>query len=143
MQQRNIHENFARAETASAGSERSFGYVMTAAFSLLTGINFWSAGQVWPWMGALSMVFLAVTLAAPRLLKPLNWVWFRFGLLLHAITNPIVMGVLFFVAVVPTGLIMRALGSNLLHLHREPDTDSYWIIREPRGPSPESMKDQF
>jgi hypothetical protein len=116
---------------------------MAAAFAVLGSINYWHAGRVWPWMGAAALVFLVSALLFPSWLKPLNWVWFKFGILLHTITNPILMGLLFFLAVLPTGLIMRALGHDLLRLRRQPDTDSYWIVRQSRGPSPQSMKDQF
>ena len=58
--------------------------------------------------------FLAATLFYPAALKPLNRLWLRFGLLLHKVVNPIVMGFVFFGAVLPTGLIMRALGKDLL-----------------------------
>ena len=61
----------------------------------------------------------------------------------HAVVNPIIMGLIFFVAVTPTALIMRARGKDLLRLKREPQADSYWIVRQPPGPAPETLKDQF
>jgi len=53
------------------------------------------------------------------------------------------MALLYYVSVVPTGLIMRALGKDLLRLKLDRTAESYWIAREPPGPAPESMKDQF
>lgn len=143
MKQNNIHESYSREETVTQGSERSFGIVMAAAFALIALLNWWHDGHVWPWTGGIAVAFLAATYLFPTALKPLNWVWFKFGMLLHAIVNPIVMGLLFYVAVWPTGLVMRALGNDLLRLRREPDTDSYWIVRKPPGPAPETMKDPF
>ena len=64
-------------------------------------------------------------------------------MLLHAVVNPIVMAILFYVAVLPTGLLMRAMGKDMLRLKREPENESYWILRRPPGPAPETMKDQF
>jgi hypothetical protein len=57
--------------------------------------------------------------------------------------NPIVMALVFFGTVLPTGLVMRALGRDPLRLKRRPNVNSYWIERRPPGPAPESMKDQF
>jgi hypothetical protein len=57
--------------------------------------------------------------------------------------NPIVMAFVFFGAVLPTGLIMRAVGKDPMRLKCEPDANSYWIERRPPGPAPESLKDQF
>ena len=65
------------------------------------------------------------------------------GLLLQRVVNPIVMALLFYGTVLPTGLIMRMMGKDLLRLKRQPDAASYWIARVPPGPSPETMKDQF
>jgi hypothetical protein len=35
------------------------------------------------------------------------------------------------------------LGKDMLRLKWRPDADSYWIPRQPPGPAPETMKDQF
>jgi hypothetical protein len=72
-----------------------------------------------------------------------NLAWFKFGLLLHRIVNPLIMSLVYYVSVVPTGLIMRALGRDLRRLKIDRDADTYWISRQPPGPAPETMKDQF
>ena len=137
------HEVFSRDETVVAGSDRSFGLVMAAAFAVVGSLNAWHSGRVWPWTGGLAALFLVAGLIRPSLLHPLNLVWLRFGLLLHRVVNPIVMALVFYGTVLPTGLVMRMLGKDLLRLKRQPDADSYWIMRQPPGPSPETMKDQF
>jgi hypothetical protein len=141
--QQSTHESFARDDKVTVGSERSFGIVMAVFFGLIGALNLWHDGHIWPWLGGVAAVFLAAAYLWPATLKPLNWLWFKFGLLLHAVVNPLVMGLLFYVAVWPTGIVMRALGRDLLRLKREPDSDSYWIVRRPPGPAPETMKDQF
>jgi hypothetical protein len=137
------HEVFSRDEKIVAGSDRSFGIVMAAALAAVTALNVWHAGRMWPWTGGLSALLLAAALVRPEVLNPLNRLWLRFGLLLHRVVNPIVMALVFFGAVWPTGLVMRWMGRDLLRLKREPDAASYWIVRQPPGPSPETMKDQF
>jgi len=141
--QSSTHETFAREEHVTAGSERSFGIVMAVAFALIGAINYWHAGWLWPWLVGAAVLFLAAAYLWPALLRPFNKVWFKFGMLLHAVVNPIIMALLFYVAVMPTGLVMRMFGRDLLRLKREPDSDSYWIVRQPPGPAPQSMKDQF
>jgi len=91
----------------------------------------------------LAALFLVAALLRPSLLNPLNLLWLRFGLLLQKIVNPVIMALLFFGTVLPTGLVMRMMGKDPLRLRREPDAESYWIVRVPPGPSPETMKDQF
>lgn len=137
------HEAFERDEQIVAGSDRSFGFVMAGAFAVVTALNGWHAGRIWPWTAGIAAAFLVVALLKPAVLNPLNRLWLKFGLLLHRIVNPVIMALLFYGTVLPTGLVMRALGKDLLRLKREPEASSYWIVRAPPGPSPESMKDQF
>ena len=66
---------------------------------------------------------------SPAALAPLNRVWTRFGLLLHRIVSPVVLGVMFFVVVTPMGLVMRALGKDPLRLRFDREARSYWIDR--------------
>lgn len=136
------HENLDRDEPNSPGSDRTFGLVMAAALALVGAINFYHSGRLWPWELALAALFLAAAWLTPRLLNPLNRLWMKLGLVLHRIVNPIVMGLLFYGTIWPTGLIMRMRGKDLLRLQRVPSSDTYWISREP-GPQPETMRDQF
>ena len=128
------HEVFARDEKVMAGSDRSFGLVMAAAFAAVTLLNGWHAGRVWPWTGGIAALFLSAALIRPGVLHSLNLIWLKFGLLLHRVVNPVIMALLFYGTVLPTGLVMRMLGKDLLRLKREPDADSYWIVRQPPGP---------
>lgn len=137
------HEVFSREEKIVAGSDRTFGIVMAAALAAVTLLNGWHSGRLWPWTGALAALFLLAALLRPSVLNPLNLLWLRFGLLLHKVVNPVVMALLFYGTVLPTGLVMRMMGKDILRLKRQPDADSYWIVRAPPGPSPETMKDQF
>ncbi len=137
------HEVFSREEKVVAGSDRSFGIVMAAAFTVVTLLNAWHMGRIWPWTGGIAALFLAAAWLRPAVLARLNRLWLKFGLLLHRVVNPIVMGLIFYGTVLPTGLVMRALGKDLLRLKRQPDAESYWIVRTPPGPAPATMKDQF
>ena len=66
--------------------------------------------------------------------------WFQFGLLLGKIVTPIIMLLVFFLTVLPTGLIMRLLGKDLLNQKIDRSSPSYWIKRDdPAG----SMRNQF
>jgi hypothetical protein len=137
------HEVFSRDEIISTGSDRSFGIVMALALAAVTSLNIWHSGRLWPWTGGLAALFLVAGLLRPSALNPLKRAWLGFGLLLHRVVNPVVMALLFYGTVLPTGLVMRARGKDLLRLKRQPEVDSYWIVRQPPGPSPETMKDQF
>ena len=89
------------------------------------------------------MAFLGIALVAPTVLKPLNRLWFAFGLLLQRIVNPLITGILFYGMFVPMGLVMRLFRKDPLHLEFQPDEPTYWIRRTPPGPPPAQMKNQF
>jgi hypothetical protein len=76
-------------------------------------------------------------------LRPLNYVWFRFGLVLHRIMSSVILALLFFVTVTPIAFIYRLLRKDPLRLKFEPESTSYWIVREPPGPPPDTMTKQF
>jgi large-conductance mechanosensitive channel len=95
------------------------------------------------WSLGTAAVFLALALAAPKTLAPLSRLWMKFGLLLHAVVNPVVMAFLFFSTVTPIALIMRALGQDPLRLKLDPAAKTYWIDRTPPGPAPDTMPRQF
>ena len=67
----------------------------------------------------------------------------RFGRLLHAIVSPVVLGFLFFAVMTPVGLLMRAFKKDPLRLALDDQVQSYWIVREPPGPDPQTMRNQF
>jgi hypothetical protein len=137
------HEVFSREEKIVTGSDRSFGFVMAAALAILTLLNAWHSGRLWPWTGVIAVLFLVTGTLRPAALHPLNLIWLKFGLLLSRIVSPIVMALLFYGTVLPTGIVMRLMGKDLLRLKRQPAIDSYWIVRSPAGPAPETMRDQF
>lgn len=123
-------------------SDRGFGLVMAAFFAI---VGLWPvpwSGQPRLWSLGVAAVFMGAALARPGALAPLNRLWTRFGLLLHRIVNPVVMGLVFYLTVTPIGLLMRALGKDPLRLRLDRTAATYWIEREP-GPAPETMKNQF
>jgi hypothetical protein len=145
------HEALARGHDVQMGSERGFGLVFAVVFAL---IGVWPAIHLgWAprfdidalrwWSLAIAAAFLAVALIAPSLLRPLNWLWFQFGMLLSKVMTPLVMGIMFVLTVVPTALVMRLRGKDLLRLKIDRQAKSYWIMREPPGPARDTMRNQY
>ena len=115
-----IHEDYGRAEEVKLGSERAFGVVFALVFAVVGLWPLMEGGAVGAWALGIGAVFILVALARPGLLRPLNRLWFRFGLLLNKVVNPLVMGLLFYFTVTPIGLLMRALGKDPLRLRFDP-----------------------
>ena len=122
------------------GSNRSFGLVFAFVFLV---ISLWPLINGFPiriWSLALTSIFLILGLMNSKILHPLNLVWFKFGILLGSIIAPIVMGVVFFAVVTPTGLLMKLFRKDLLNCKLDKTKKSYWIKKENYK---SSMKDQF
>jgi hypothetical protein len=137
------HESFERREETLGSSDRAFGIVFAAVFLFvgLLPLAFKGAPRLWSLI--IGGGFLLVALTAPSLLAPLNRLWTRFGLLLHKIVSPLVLGIMFFLVITPIGVVMRAFGKDPLRLKFDKGSASYWIARDPPGPTADSLKDQF
>lgn len=136
-------ENLERRDAVIPPSERSFGFVFATVFAIIGIVKITSDATfrnsyLWLAIGAL---LVAISLINPRLLAPFNFIWFKFGLLLHKIVNPIVMGTLFYVVISPIGIVMNFLRKDILKLKIDKNLNSYWINRDQKELS--TLKNQF
>ena len=120
-------------------SNRSFGLVFFAVFLIISTWPLLDNQDIRIWSLIVSLIFLILGILNSNLLKPFNKIWFKFGMILGNIVSPIVMSLVFFLVVTPTGFIMRILGKDILNLKKN-NNKSYWIKKtEPKS----SMKNQF
>ena len=139
-----MHEHSPRhAAPVQSSTDRSFGFVFAAVFLIVALYPLVSSQAVRPWAMVVAGVFLVLALFIPKVLGPANRMWTKFGLLLHNVVSPLALGILFFLVVTPTGLLMRIFGKDPLRLRFDAAADSYWIKRTPPGPDAESLKNQF
>jgi hypothetical protein len=121
-------------------SNRSFGIVFFIVFLAITLWFYNSKGIILLYTAVPALIFLVLGLLNSKLLSPLNFIWHKFGILLGAIIAPIVMALVYFLVVTPTGLIMKILGKDLLQKKFDKKCKSYWIEREKLSTT---MKRQF
>lgn len=126
-----------------AGSERSFGIVFALVFTLVFLWPVFSGGRLRWWALGAATLFFVAAFFLPWALRPLNSAWQGVGRLLHRLVSPVILGMLFYFTVVPTGLVMRILGKDPLRLRFDPAARSYWIERQPPGPAADSLRNQF
>ena len=137
------HENLSRTQHVEGSSDRNFGLVFSAVFAIVA---------CWPmlhgelprwWSLGVAAAFAALAAARPAWLSGPNRLWTRLGVILANVVSPIALGILFYGALTPIGFLVRLAGKDPLRLKFDPATDSYWIVRQPPGPPPDSMNDQF
>lgn len=134
---KNFHEQYERPELPLP-PDRSTGLVFTTIALIVAYL--WRTDQTVMTVAlALAGILGVVSLAAPIALRPLNIVWMKFAFLLSKVMNPIVMGLLFLIAIVPAGLLMQLVRDPLRR--RRPTGDTYWLSPEKIENS--SMKNQF
>jgi saxitoxin biosynthesis operon SxtJ-like protein len=122
---------------------RSFGLTTAAIIAVLFGLFFpWllELGFIlWPW--GLFALLASVALIAPGMLGPVYKIWMRFGLLMSNITTPLIMGIVFYLVIFPSALIMRILGRDPMMRTLDTRQASYRVAT--KKPSRESLERPF
>jgi len=121
------------------GSNKSFGIVFAIVFGLIAFWPLLKGNDVRIWSLTISIIFFTLGILKSKILTPLNKIWFKFGIFLGNFIAPIVMGIIFFFVVSPTGLIMKLLKKDLIKLKKNNDS-SYWIEKKDIK---SSMRNQF
>ena len=122
------------------GTNRSFGIVFFVFFLIISILPLLNENGIRKWSIGISLLFLILGLLNSKFLTPLNKLWFKFGLLLGSIVAPIVMGVVFFLVITPTGFLLKLFGKDILNKKYNIKKKTYWINRNNEN---NSMKQQF
>ncbi|MEW6055378.1 MAG: SxtJ family membrane protein [Bdellovibrionota bacterium] len=137
------HESLVQTHDIKTSTDRSFGLVFAAVFALVGVWPLFAGRSMREWAFIVAGAFFVVALTRPVLLRQLNKLWTRFGFLLQKITNPIVMGVLFYVLVTPVALVLRVLGKDPLKRSFDKQAKSYWVKHQTLGTPKQTMRNQF
>lgn len=137
------HESFDRKHEVATSSERSFGLIFAGFFTIVGAVRMWNGHPDSPWWLVAAGVFALLALFWTAPLAPLNRLWALVGRLLHAVVNPLLMGLIFVVSVAPMGIVLRIFGKDLLRLRRDPSASTYWVACNASAARRDAMKDQF
>ena len=132
-------ENKSYTEIKQA-SERNFGIVFAVFFAIIGFYLIIKQSDLYIWFFVFYGIFIFLSFLFPIILKLPNKLWFKLGLFLGSIIAPIIMGLIYFLTVVPIGLILKLFNKDILSQKIKKSEKRYWIERkEPIR----SMKDQF
>ena len=122
-------------------SNRSFGVVFFVVFLIISLYPLLNQESIRVWSLIISFIFLFLGILNSILLSPLNYIWFKFGLFLGKFISPLVMGIVYFIVVFPTFLLIKLFKKNYLNLKYDNSKESYWITNE--SDEDKNMKNQF
>jgi hypothetical protein len=137
MRLMNLNKNLKMPSNKKFGWFFSITLAMIAIYCYWKKLNYFSAATA-----IITLLFLTITVLAPKFLTPLNRNWYLLGVILGKIISPIVLGVMFFVFITPISIFMRIFGRDELKIKKS-FVQSYWVDRLPPGPPSESFKNQF
>ena len=124
----------------NASNERNFGLVFATIFIIICLYPILHGEGIRLWALIIAIILYFLGFFVPKALIVPNKLWFKLGMVLGAVVSPIIMGVIFFLTVTPTGIIMRLLGKSNRNYKIEKSIISYWIKRKELF---SSMKNQF
>ena len=127
-------------QNSKSGSIKSFGIVFFFVFIIIGLYPLLNDHGIRVWSIIVGFIFLFLGIVNSPILKPLNLIWFKFGLFLGKFVSPIVMGLVYFAVVFPTFIFLKLLKKNYLNIKYEKNKHSYWIEVKNKN---NSMKDQF
>ena len=124
-----------------APTNKNFGLVFSAIFFLVFSYFYFIKNHFSPIILSISLIFFTLGILNSKLLYPLNFIWFKFGILLSKILNPLIIFLIYVVAFLPTSLLLKLFGKDLMNLKYNEKLNSYWLSADKN--TNKSMNDQF
>jgi len=119
-----------------------FGIVFSCFFFVVSLAPLLNGRGIRLWSTCVAIFLLLVSFLFPELLTPLRKLWIRFGLLIQKITQPLILGIIFYLFFTPIGVIMRCFGKDPLLLKKKSGVITCWKLRDHNQVNTD-MKNQF
>jgi saxitoxin biosynthesis operon SxtJ-like protein len=112
---------------------RNFGLIAGGIFG---AIGLWPAiirgGSARLWMVGLAVGLILPALVAPRALAWAHRAWMALGSALGWVNTRVVLGLIFFGMITPTGLVFRLTGRDPMRRAFDPSASTYRVPQRPR-----------
>jgi len=138
-----MHEDLVRKQEVAGSSDRSFGLTMATVAAVIGVWPLIHGGAPRWWLVVGAIVLLIVAVASASLLAPANRAWSRLGQLLGRIVSPVALAILFYLVFTPIAVCLRMTNRADMRRPFDPSSRSYWVERDPPGPLPNSLTNQF
>ena len=129
-----IKEIFQEIKTLDTSSKeiRKFGLVIAIALGVIGSFVYVKFGNfdVVGWLWGIGLLFLILGFILPSVLRPVYRIWMLLAYFIGGIVSRVILTVLFYVVLTPTGLVLRLFGKDVLDQRFEKDRESYWIKKD-------------
>lgn len=109
---------------------RKFGITMGIVLILFGGLFLWRDKGYYIYLFIIAAAFIIPGLAVPIVLKPVHKTWMTISIILGWIMTRVILSVLFYLVVTPTGWLARLFGKQFLDLKIDKNARSYWIPKK-------------
>ena len=111
---------------------RKFGLVIAIALGVIGSFVYVKFGNfnVVGWLWGIGLLFLILGFILPSVLRPVYRIWMLLAYFIGGIVSRVILTVLFYVVLTPTGLVLRLFGKDVLDQRFEKDRESYWIKKD-------------
>jgi len=127
----------------SANELRRFGFTVSIPLALLGSVGAWRGHSVPPIvLGGLALILAGLAVVAPSLLGPVHRVWMQVAHALGWFNTRVLLGLVYFAVMTPTGVVMRLVGKDPLD-RRLRDRPTYWVEKTPHPDPRGTMERRF
>ena len=113
---------------------RGFAWLVGSVALSLGLLLSWRHRAAGPWFAGAGAALISLGVFAPRVLRPLHWVWMSVALVLGHVMTTVFLTGLFFLVFTPVGWMARRCGKDFLRQRSNPAATTWWIPREGRPP---------
>ena len=122
---------------------KQFGITIAVVLAILSCWFLWRGRDGGYILLIITILFLALGLFLPNLLKPLQKMWMTLAVLLGWVMTRVILIVLFYLVVTPIGLLARICGKDFLNRKFDREAQSFWIERKSANPDKKKYENQF
>jgi len=111
---------------------RKFGLVIAIALGMIGSIIYVKFGNfdVVGWLWGIGLLFLILGFILPSVLRPVYRIWMLLAHFIGGIVSRVILIVLYYIVLVPIGLVLRLFGKDVLDQNFDKKRESYWIKKD-------------
>ena len=95
------------------------------------------------WLWGIGFLFFILSFVLPSVLRPVYRLWMLLAYFIGGIVSRVILTVLFYVVLTPTGLVLRLFGKDVLDKKFEKNRESYWVKKDLTGITKEQYKKMY